>query len=96
MKCFLIGAVGALLVVVLCAFAFSQYSDCRGRAQTEGIIVQVEFIKKEVEAAALKRNGFFGVDGSVVKFVFHDPIDFADIVGGNIFVRGAGGQILIF
>ncbi|WP_155739204.1 hypothetical protein [Ralstonia solanacearum] len=99
MKCFLVGAVGAvgaLLAVVLCVFVFAQYSDYRGRAQTEGIILQVEWIKKEVGAVALKRNEFAGVDGSVVKFGFRDPIDFADIFDGNILIRGSGGQVLIF
>ncbi|MFC0130815.1 hypothetical protein [Ralstonia solanacearum] len=96
MKCFLIGAAGALLVVLLSVFAFTQYSNYRGRAQTEGVIVQVESIKKDVEEAAIKRNSFAGIDGAVVKFRFHDPIDFADIVNGNIIARGAGGQILIF
>jgi len=98
MKSFVTGCVGALLAIALALFTFAQYSDYRGRAETEGMLAELEPFKQSIEAAATKNKSFVGIDKVVGKPTtlpaYVDLLEVTD--AGEIFIRGGrDGQLVI-
>ncbi len=70
MKCFLYGALGAFVVLVLVAAIAPLYSDYRARAQTTEWLAQLESVQQNIEAVAIKQKSFAGIAKSIEKPAF--------------------------
>jgi hypothetical protein len=99
MKCFLLGALGAILILIGSAFLWAQYSDYTARAQTSGWLNQVTPLQDSIERFAIENSSLTGVTVKYNAASLFTPmnLDLVEVASnGTIALRGGSdGQFLV-
>ena len=98
MKSFLLGALGALLTLILVAIIYPQYSDYRAKAETVDWLIEVKPLQLDIQKAALRQGSLTGSAKGLKEPNFSlGPINFFSITDeGVIIIKGGShGQMLV-
>ena len=98
MKCFLLGMLGTLLILVAAAVIIPQYSDYTARVQTEEWLFLVKPILADIEKNAIQQNSLMNAGRNVNKEALQNAnVNLLEITETGVLILSGGrkGQVLI-
>ena len=99
MRCIAKGFFGALIVLVLVALIYPQYSDYRATAETSGWLNQLDKTKRSIEENIENNKTVIGsgINVQPPKFEEPSPPTYVKVMdNGNILVKGGReGQLIV-